>query len=172
MKSYTKVLNLALLTAIAATINVLESWVMRLLPIPFLRIGLSNVVVLYLVWKNQFNSALIVTIAKILLGGLFTLTLLSPTTMLSAAGGISALLCMHLAAKIKLGFSIFGISVIGAIAHNLAQLVLVRYTIIQNSRVFMLTPMLILIGLISGNIVAFVALYADAKFKIPGIESK
>lgn len=172
MKPNSQLMWLALLTAIAASINVIESWIMRLFPIPFLRIGLSNGVVLYLVCKHQFRNALIVTMAKVLLGGLVTFTLLSPSTLLAVGGGISALLCMHLAYRGKLGFSIFGISIIGAITHNLAQLILVRYVIIKSSRVFMLTPMLILIALISGSIVAYIVIYADAKFKLPGIGNK
>ena len=167
-----RLLNLALYTALAASIHVIEGLVMRMLPVPFLRIGLSNVVVLYLLWKNDFIGAMIVSLAKVFLGGLITLTLLSPSTLLSGAGSISALLIMQLAQKLRLGFSIFGISIIGAICHNLAQLFVVRITIIQSSRVFMLTPILILIGLISGSIVAYLVLYADAKLTLPGIMDK
>ncbi len=167
-----RLLNLALYTALAASIHVIEGLVMRMLPVPFLRIGLSNVVVLYLLWKNDFIGAMIVSLAKVFLGGLITLTLLSPSTLLSGAGSISALLIMQLAHKLRLGFSIFGISIIGAICHNLAQLFVVRITIIQSSRVFMLTPILILIGLISGSIVAYLVLYANAKLTLPGIMDK
>jgi len=167
-----RLLNLALYTALAASIHVIEGLVMRMLPVPFLRIGLSNVVVLYLLWKNDFIGAMIVSLAKVFLGGLITLTLLSPSTLLSGAGSISALLIMQLAQKLRLGFSIFGISIIGAICHNLAQLFVVRITIIQSSRVFMLTPILILIGLISGSIVAYLVLYANAKLTLPGIMDK
>jgi len=53
-------LQLAFLTAAASSIHIVESLIMRVLPLPFLRIGLSNVVVLYLIYKNQTWEAIVV----------------------------------------------------------------------------------------------------------------
>ncbi len=164
-----QLLLLALLTAAAASIHIVESLLMRMLPLPFLRIGLSNVIVLYLVWKKRVVSAIIVNVAKAMIGGLITLTLLSPTTLLSLFGGFIAILAMLLSMNIRLGFSIYGISIVGAVTHNLTQLLIVRQFIIQSDRVFMLTPLLISIGLISGCVIAYITLYADAKLKLPGM---
>jgi heptaprenyl diphosphate synthase len=141
---------------------------MRMLPLPFIRLGLSNVIVLYLIWKGQVLSAFIVNIAKAIIGGLITLTLLSPATLLSLSGGLAAILAMLIVKNLHMGFSIYGISIIGAISHNMTQLFIVREVIIQSDRVFMLTPILISIGLISGCIIAYITLYVDANFKLPG----
>lgn len=165
-----KLIQLALLTAAAASIQIVESLVMRLIPIPFIRIGLSNVVILYLIWKNRPLSALVVNVAKSLLGGLATFTLLSPSTLLSLGGGLAAIAVMLSAKWLRLGLSLFGISILGAIAHNLGQLLLVRWLLISNSRVFMLTPILISIALLSGSIIAYITYYIDAKFTLLGTE--
>ncbi|MDD4309444.1 MAG: Gx transporter family protein [Candidatus Cloacimonetes bacterium] len=161
-----KLLNLAFLTAAAASVYILESLFMRTLPFPFLRVGFSNIVILYLIYKNQAFNSIIVNVSKTLIGGLVTLTLLSPSTILSLAGGFAAIIAMLLARWLKLGLSIYGVSVIGAIAHNLIQLVLVHRILIQSDSVFMLTPYLISIGLLSGCIIAYVTLYIDEKIVV------
>ncbi|PKN72196.1 MAG: hypothetical protein CVU50_08630 [Candidatus Cloacimonetes bacterium HGW-Cloacimonetes-3] len=168
-KKENKLLLLALLTAAAASIHIVESLLMRMFPLPFLRIGLSNVIVLYLVWKRRALSAIVVNIAKAIIGGLITLTLLSPSTLLSLCGGFAAIMAMLLAQNIRLGFSVYGISIVGAVTHNLTQLLIVRQFIIHSDRVFMLTPLLLSIGLISGCVIAYITLYADAKLKLPGL---
>ncbi|MDY0152584.1 MAG: Gx transporter family protein [Candidatus Cloacimonas sp.] len=165
-----QILQLAFLTAAAASIHIVESLIMRLSPIPFLRIGLSNVVLLYLIARNQPLSAIMVSTAKSVIGGIVTLTLLSPTTILSLAGGLTAIIAMLLAKWLKLGLSLFGISIIGAITHNLTQLAMVRLILIHSDRVFMLTPILISIGLLSGCIIAYISLYVDAKFSFSGMK--
>ena len=148
---------LGFLIATACVIYTIESFVMRLLPLPFLRLGLSNVVVLYLVMENKFWTALAVNLAKSLIGGFFTFTLLSPSTLLSLVGGLSAILVMYLAQRLPLGFSIFGVSILGATAHNLAQLLLVKHLIIPGISVFVLTPILVFLGMFSGMIIAYLA---------------
>ena len=172
MKAVTekRILSLALYTAAAASIHIVESLIMRILPLPFIRIGLSNVVVLYLIYKNQPFSAIIVNISKAVIGGLVTLTLLSPATLLSLGGGFAAIGVMVFARWLRLGLSIYGISILGAIAHNLTQLALVHQILIHSDSVFMLTPILISIGLLSGCVIAYVTLYIDAKFTSLGRE--
>ena len=163
-----KVMELAMLTAAAASIQIVEGLLMRMLPVPFIRIGLSNVVILYLIWKNRPLSALAVNVAKSLLGGLATFTLLSPGTLLSLGGGMSAIVIMLIAKWPRLGLSLFGISILGAMAHNLGQLALVRWLLITNNRVFMLTPILISIALLSGSVIAYITYYIDIKFTFLG----
>jgi len=157
-------LLMAFLTATACSIHVVENLVMRLLPVPFLRLGLSNVVVLYLILQHKPMSALLINVTKAVVGGAVTFTLLSPSTLLSLGGGTAAVLAMYLAFKSGFGFSEFGISVTGAIAHNLAQLYLVQKLILPQARVFMLTPLLILLGLISGMIIAWLMLLVQSKY--------
>ncbi|HNX38510.1 MAG TPA: Gx transporter family protein [Candidatus Cloacimonadota bacterium] len=154
---------LGFLIATACTIYVIESLVMRLLPFPFLRIGLSNIIVLYLLIHGNFWSAFAVNIAKSVIGGIITFTLITPATLLSISGGLVALLLMYSAIKSGLGFSIYGISILGAVGHNLAQLVMVRWLIIPQGKVFMLTPILILLGVISGMVIGYLTLIMDEK---------
>lgn len=162
--------HLALLTALAVTIQVFESFIFRVIPLPFIRIGLSNVVILFLVWNNHPLSALVVNVSKSLLGGLVTLTLLSPSTLLSLGGGLAAIAIMVLARWLRLGLGLFGVSILGAIAHNMSQLILVRWLLIKSPGVFMLTPILLLIALVSGSLIAFITHYFNSNFRLLGSE--
>ncbi|MDP2174187.1 MAG: Gx transporter family protein [Candidatus Cloacimonadaceae bacterium] len=165
MKTHKPLVLLAYLTATAASLHIVESLVMRMFPLPFIRIGLSNIVILYLIMQNQPLSAIIVNIVKTILGGAVTLTLLSPATLLSLGGGICAVVVMYLTHKSRLGFGVFGISIAGAVAHNLGQLILVKWLIFPDTAVFLLTPMLILIGMLSGMAIAYIMLVVSDKLK-------
>lgn len=148
---------LAFLTAIASSVHIVESIISRGLPLPFLRLGLSNVVVLFLIMENKFWQAVLLNITKSLLGAIATFTLLTPGTVLSLGAGFTAILAMQLAKRSNMGFSIYGISLAGAIIHNLTQLVLIKWIVLDQPAVFMLTPILLLLGLVSGMIIARIA---------------
>ncbi|MDZ4183195.1 MAG: Gx transporter family protein [Candidatus Cloacimonadaceae bacterium] len=165
MKTNDSLLLLAFLTATAASLHIVERLSMRMLPLPFIRIGLSNIVILYLIMQDKPMSAFLVNIVKTILGGVVTLTLLSPATLLSLGGGLAAILVMFAARKIRLGFGVFGISVAGAVAHNLGQLILVKYLVFPQTSVFLLTPMLIFIGMLSGMAIAYIMLIVSDKLK-------
>lgn len=152
------VIFLAFLTALACSVHIVESLISRSLPFPFLRLGLSNVVVLYLVMEKKFWQAVIVNVTKSLIGGVATFTFLTPGTLLSLGAGLTAILVMEIARRAHLGLSIYGISVAGATAHNMAQLLLIKWVVLDQRGVFMLTPILLFLGLISGILIARVAL--------------
>jgi len=63
-------------------------------------------------------------------------------------------------------FSIFGISIIGAVVHTLTQLFLVALLIVQKIEIFYLMPMMILSSIFTGFVVAFVSYLIISKIKI------
>ena len=155
-------LHLAFLTAFAVTVYALESFVPK--PLPFMKLGLSNVVILALIFTDNIRSAFIVAIAKTLLGGLLSGMLFSPTTLLSFGGTLLAFVLMLIFIKFPLDFSIIGISIIGAVGHNFGQIILVRYVLIKENSIFYLTPLLILMGIVTGIIIGYIAeIFVDKK---------
>jgi len=160
---------LAFLTATASVMHIVESFIFRALPLPFLRLGLSNIVVLYLIWHHRILSAFVVAVAKSLIGAAVTFSLLSPAILLSLGGGIMAVLAMSLSLIVRPRFSLTGISIMGAISHNLTQLGLARLFIITNNSLFVLTPILLFLALLSGIITAYICYYLE--FKIPGLKA-
>ncbi len=161
---------LAFLTATASVMHIVESLIFRAVPLPFIRLGLSNIVILYLIWNRKILSAFVVAIAKSIIGGVVTLTLLSPAILLSLSGGVISVFLMSLALLIRPRFSLTGISIVGAIAHNLTQLGMARLFIIPNDSLFVLTPILLLLALISGITTAYICYYLE--IKIPSLKGQ
>lgn len=62
-------------------------------------------------------------------------------------------------------FSIFGISILGAVVHNLTQLLLVQILIVPHNEIFYLAPFMILSSLFTGFIVALVSYLLMEKLK-------
>ncbi len=115
--------------------------------------------------EKRFSSALLVNILKSLIGGVFTFTLLSPATLLSLTGGLVSLGLMVFLIKWNPGFSIVGISIAGALSHNLVQIAVVRAFIIKSDTLYNLLPILLLLGLVSGIIVAYISVVFSKHLK-------
>lgn len=121
MKSVKKLTTLALFSTIALTIFLLESLIPPLVPIPGIKLGLANIVTLILLANGTWRDALVVLMARILLGSIFAGQMMS--FFYSLAGGLACLLVMailhHFLGKKLLWFT----SIIGALAHNTGQII-------------------------------------------------
>ncbi len=150
-----RLIHLAFFTAFAITIYVVESFIPK--PFPFMKLGLANIVVLLLLVSGNVRYAFIVIIGKTLAGGFFSGLFLSPTTLLSISGSLCSLCVMTISIKSKVNFSIIGISILGAVVHNLAQIAVVRLILIKENTIFYLTPLLIIMGIVTGIIIGYIA---------------
>ena len=168
MKFENKLIRLAFFTAFAVSVYVLDTLIPK--PLPFMRLGLANIVVLLLLLANDLSSAIVVTFAKTIIGGFFSGALISPTTILSLSGGAFAILVMYLAMKSIIPFSIIGISVCGAVIHNITQIVLVRFILIKSTTIFYLTPLLIILGIATGIITGYLTYLIQERFMQDGNE--
>ena len=72
---------------------------------------------------------------------------------------------MYIAKSSRVGFSVSGISILGAVGHNLMQLLVVKYWIIPSVNVFVLTPLLVLLGMVSGMVIAYLTIIFEDKIK-------
>lgn len=156
-----KLIELSFYTACAATISIVESLIPK--PLPFLKIGLANIVLVLLIMQGKEFSALIVLFGKVLLAGLFIGTLLMPTTLIALGSGLISLVSMFFIARFKLGLSWVGISIIGAITHNLMQLVIVRSIIIYSNSIFEFIPFLLILGIGTGTVTGIMAIIINKR---------
>ena len=165
-----QVVYLSFLSALAITLFVVENYIPK--PLPFIKIGLANSILLLLIFQKKYFFSIIVGLAKVFIGNLLTGTLLTPGFLMSAFGTFFALLVMILFFYLPLGFGIIGISVIGAVVHNLTQLVVVRWVLINNDSIFLLIPVMLVLGLISGIISGYFAYYLKGIFQYEVINKK
>ncbi len=148
-----RVIYLGFFTAFAVMVYILETFIPK--PLPFLKLGLANMVVLLLLTSGYPWSALLVAICKTLFGGLLSGTFLSPGTLLSLGGSILAFTVMVIANRNFFGLSIIGVSICGAVAHNLGQIMVARLVIIRQDSIFYLTPIMILMGIATGLMIGY-----------------
>jgi heptaprenyl diphosphate synthase len=113
--------RVALYAAAAALLFVLEPLLPS--PVPWLRLGLANVVTLVVLLEHGPVDAAAVLALRLVLGGLFAGTLHGPQFVLAAAGGAASWATMSLAARYGARvWSAVGISLAGAAAHAVAQI--------------------------------------------------
>lgn len=158
-----------MLTAVAAALSVLERFLplQAVMPLPGVKLGLSNVVTMFALFFLDFKTSAAIVLARCLLGALLGG---GPTGFLfSITGSTLALLLM--AALMKgygRAFSLFGISIAGAAAHNLGQ-VLAAMMILGEPAVLAYLPLLMGAGLITGALTAAAATPFFKKFKSTGM---
>ncbi len=165
LNNTSNIIRYAFFTAVATTVYFLESMAVRALPLPFLRIGLANVVIVYLLFKRETFLAITVNILKTVIGGFISFTLMSPATVLSVCGGLASLLVMWALMNSRLGFSLIGISIAGAVTHNVVQLLCVRWILITRDSVFLLMPPLMIIGIATGILTGIIALQLNQRLE-------
>lgn len=158
--STTELTLLALYTALSLMIYSLESLLVPIVPIPGIKLGLANVITLIMLKRFPVRDAALVLLCRILLSGFFFGQALSMAY--SLAGGFFCLLVMALL-HFLLGKSHLPLtSILGAIAHNLAQLA-VAFAITKAYGVITYLPFLMISAIITG---AFTGLCAHFTLRL------
>lgn len=145
--SIRKLTTLAMFTTLAMIIFTVESAIPPLVPIPGIKLGLSNIITLVVLCRFTTKDTLLVLLARILLSSLLFGQAMS--LLYSLAGGICCFLAMTLLHRILHQKFLFLISIIGAIFHNLGQLT-VAYLVTAVPGVLSYLPFLLLSGIITG----------------------
>ena len=146
--------KLGLLTAVALVLGYVE----HLLPItgiPGIKLGLANTVLLYALYLLDIPSAILLMILKVGLSGLLFGGIAA--MLYSFAGGVVSLIVMILARRVK-GLSVVGVSVLGAAAHNIAQLAVACF-VVETRAVLAYLPVLLLSAAVTGVLTGIVARY-------------
>lgn len=142
----------ALLCAFAMMLSYLEVLLplSALVPLPGMRLGLSNLAVtLVFVFLSPVDAALVSFVRILLMGLLFG----SPTSFyFSAMGGAASFLLLLLMKLIGRKCSFLGVSVLSAAAHNFGQ-IMAAVTLFGTSLIFSYLPILLLASLLFGGLV-------------------
>ena len=141
------------LIALALVFSYVEHIIPIPIPVPGVKLGLANLVTLTGLFFLNPLQVLIILVARILLAG-FMFGNLS-TIIYSLAGGILSFCLMYGATKLKV-FSPLGISLIGGVFHNLAQLS-VACLILKSTTLLVYLPVLMLSGITAGALIGIVS---------------
>lgn len=141
-----RIANIGMMTALA----MIFSYVEMLLPvnfgIPGVKLGIANLVVVTGLYMMDAKDVFMVSAIRIfLMGCLFGNGV---SLLYSLAGGILSFAVMVLLRHIK-GFGISGISIAGAVSHNIGQLMMAAL-VIGNLSIFYYFPVLMAAGVVTG----------------------
>lgn len=115
-----KLTRLALLSAIALTIFMVEAQIPALVPIPGVKLGLANIVTVFTVFALGSREGCAVLAARVFLGAVFAGNF--STILYSAAGGICAIGITILLKKVLTKNQLWVAGCLGAIAHSVGQM--------------------------------------------------
>ena len=139
--------HMGLLTALALIIFTIEAQIPPIVPIPGVKLGLSNIITVYSMFCLGPKDTFKILICRIILGSIFTGNMM--VIAYSLAGGILCFLVMALISRIVTEKQIWICSIIGAIAHNIGQII-IAILIAETPSLILYLPILMISGIIAG----------------------
>ncbi len=162
---------MAILISLGVVLHRVEAFLP--LPSPWIKLGLANIMSLVALALYGFQAALLVTIWRVVLGGILAGTFLSPTFFLSLGGGLSAVVMMALVFRWGYGkLSLIGVSVAAAYAHTLAIFFLVFFFFIYQKTFLNLLPLFLTLSLVSGILTGILANHVTQELREEGFLPK
>ena len=146
VKGAGRITRLALLTAIALTIFMAEAQ-LPVIPVPGVKLGLANIVTVYVMFAMGPGDALLVLSARVFLGAVFSGQMMP--LIYSAAGGLLSWCALCLLRRLLTGEQIWLASPVAAVFHNLGQL-LAACAVLRSWAVTAWLPYLIIAAVIAG----------------------
>ena len=142
-----KITQMAMLTAIALTIFMIEAQIPALIPIPGVKLGLANIVTVFAVFALGPKEAAMILFVRIFLGAVFAGNF--STILYSGAGGLLAILVTIGLRKILTHQQLWVAGAIGAIFHSIGQMA-VAVAVTGTPGILVYLPMMILCSIITG----------------------
>lgn len=151
-----------MLASVALVFSYIESLIPINWSVPGIKLGLANIVIVWVLYSMGVGSAALVNVLRVFLIGFLFGNLYSMS--FSLAGAIVSLLLMWGCKHFKV-FNPMGVSVIGAVGHNLAQIV-VAMVVLDNVWITSYLPFLIISGVVSGIAIGIIGGILVKKVKI------
>lgn len=139
--------------ALALILSYLESLVPVNAAVPGVKIGLANLVTIIALDKLGIKPAVFISTGRILLAGMLfgNMTVI----LYSLAGAALSILVMSIVRRIRF-FTVTGVSICGAVAHNLGQLI-VASMVMENINIMYYMAVLAATGTIAGLLIGIFA---------------
>lgn len=148
-----KVALLGLTIALAMIMSYLESLFPLNFAVPGIKMGLANIVIIFVLYRMSFADACTVSLIRVFLVSLLFGNVMAMAYSLS--GAALSLSVMYLLKKTE-KFSVIGVSITGAIMHNAGQ-ILMAVIIMGTEQIAYYLPALAVSGTISGILIGIVA---------------
>ena len=161
--------RLALLTAIALTIFMVEAQIPVPIPIPGVKLGLANSVLLYSLYMLGTRQSIVLMLLKALMSWLIYMNM--NAMFYSLAGGVLSLLAMALMKRVA-GVSIIGVSALGAVCFNVGQILMAVWMLHTPQLLVTYLPVLMLSGVVTGVLTGMIARLVMKHLNVTGEKNK
>ena len=150
-----KLVTIALFITTALMLSYIESLFPFFFGVPGMKLGLANLAVVMALYFYGWKEAVLVNVLRIVLSGV--------SLLFSLGGALISFVCMVFVRK--MGLSLYGVSMAGAVFHNVGQL-LIAVLLVQTVEVGYYAPFLLAAGLVTGFLIG--ALGKELLRRIPG----
>lgn len=154
--------RLGVLVAAAFILSYIEFLLPLPVKLPGVKLGLCHIVVVFALYRMSRVEAVLLSGVRVVLAGLLFGNVAS--LIYSLAGAALSLAVMLLLSKVRT-FSIVGVSIAGAVSHNLGQ-ILCAACLMGTAGLVWYLPLLLVAGCVSGTVIGLVA--ALAIRRVPG----
>lgn len=163
-----KLTRLALLSAASVVLGYIEGLICALMPLPpGIKLGLANTVVLYAIYTIGIGGSVMLIILKVVLTG-FMSGNLAAAFLYSMGGAVLSLIAMLLVKNLSRDtVSIVGVSVVGAVFHNVGQ-VLVASLLLQTPGLMFYVFVLTISAVVTGTLTGISGKQVISVLSIPG----
>lgn len=148
-----KIAYLGVFLALALILSYVESLIPFYFGIPGVKLGLTNLIVVVMLYCTGTKEAFGVSVARILLAGFLFGNLFS--ILYSLAGGVLSFIVMCLLKKTG-RFHVISVSVTGGISHNIGQLIAAAF-VVETYDIFYYIPFLLIAGVATGFVIGMLA---------------
>ncbi len=148
-----KVASLSLCISLAMILSFVESQIPAFVAIPGIKVGLPNLVMVYLLYRVGWRETVVVSLIRIFLVSLLFGNL--QTMTFSIAGALVSLCAMILLKKTN-WFSCVAVSIVGGISHNVGQIFAACFWT-GTAEIAYYLPVLLISGTVSGAIIGIIS---------------
>ena len=148
-----KVPLMGVLLALALVFSYVEFLIPFYFGVPGMKLGLTNAIVVLVLYLYGAPEALLISLLRILLSGFMFGNLFS--IAYSLAGGMLSFFCMYMARRF-LKLRMIGVSVVGGFTHNIGQ-IFMAVLLVKNYNVFFYLPVLMIVGCLTGILIGMIS---------------
>ena len=156
-----KVAMLGLTIALAMIMSYIEALVPLSFAVPGIKMGLANIVIIFVLYKIGTKEAVLVSLIRVILVSLLFSNAMAMAY--SIAGAVLSLGVMWILKKSD-KFSVVGVSVAGGIMHNVGQIIM-AIILLGTEQIALYLPVLIVTGTATGIVIGIVAGIVINRFK-------
>lgn len=161
MKSQ-KIARYALLTALAMVLSWLESMVPVTAAVPGVKLGLTNLVVIFALYRMSLRDAAVISGIRVLL---VSMTFGNAYSFAYSLAGASLSLAVMALLKKTGKLSMLGVSVAGGVCHNVGQ-ILVAMAVLETTGLAYYLPVLMVSGVVAGICIGVVGAVVTKRIKV------